>query len=209
MQADIYNTENKKVSTMDLPEGIFNVTWNSALVHQVVTSWMSNQRKPYAHAKDRSEVSGGGKKPWRQKGTGRARHGSSRSPIWTGGGATFGPRNERNYTKKINKKMKQKALFTILSKKLAEKEVKIIDSFELKDHKTKQVAEMLAPMRDNKSSVMISKKGVRNAVLAGRNIPKNDVTYPDSLNINDCLAHKYVFFEKKAVEEFIKHYGII
>jgi len=107
MTVNVYNNQNKKVDSMDLPEGIFSVPWNPELVHQVAISLDANKRHPWAHAKDRGEVSGGGKKPWKQKGTGRARAGSTRSPIWKGGGVTFGPSKERNYEKKINKKMKK------------------------------------------------------------------------------------------------------
>jgi len=213
MQVDIYNTENKKVDTMDLPDGVFGVRWNADLVHQVVTAQMANKRSPWAHTKDRGDVRGGGKKPWRQKGTGRARHGSRRSPIWTGGGVTFGPTNERNYTQKINKKMKTQALCATLSKKLKENEIKIIDNFNITDNKTKAVAGMLKNVCDVKdakaalpSTLMVTKTGARSAVMAGRNIAKNSVSFPNSLNLYDCLAHQCIIFEKPALEEFIKRY---
>ena len=105
MKFDIYNQQGKKISTYDATDNLFNLANNDALVHQVYTAKWSNRRKNYAHTKTRADVRGGGKKPWRQKGTGRARHGSIRSPLWVGGGVTFGPRNERVYKKKINRKM--------------------------------------------------------------------------------------------------------
>jgi large subunit ribosomal protein L4 len=119
----VYSRAGKATSSMALPANFFGLRFNGDLVHQVVEGMRSNARTGTAHAKDRSEVSGGGKKPWKQKGTGRARHGSRRSPIWIGGGTTHGPRSERDYDKKINRKMKTKALFTVLSAKLRDGEV--------------------------------------------------------------------------------------
>jgi large subunit ribosomal protein L4 len=128
MKATIFDKKGKEVEKIDLPKDIFEVAWNADLVHQTVTSMLSSARSNTAHTKDRSEVSGGGKKPWKQKGTGRARHGSTRSPIWRSGGATFGPRNERNYDRKVNKKAKAKALATVLSQKLRDNELIFVDS---------------------------------------------------------------------------------
>src|SRR3989344_3523977 len=104
MDAKIYNSKGEQSGKISLPETIFGVAWNADLVHQVITSMMSNAREPIAHTKTRGEVRGGGKKPWQQKGLGRARHGSIRSPIWVGGGITHGPRNDENFSRKINKK---------------------------------------------------------------------------------------------------------
>src|SRR3989338_4393818 len=123
MEAKVYTQDGKESGKVKLPEDVFNLPWNSDLVHQVVVSMESNARVTVAHTKDRSEVSGGGKKPWKQKGTGRARHGSIRSPLWIGGGVTHGPRNEKNFKKKINKKMKIKALYVVLSEKLRNNEI--------------------------------------------------------------------------------------
>src|ERR1700738_4540941 len=108
-QASVYNIENEKIGTFELPAGMFNAPWRAALVHQVLLAQAANLRRPWAHAKGRGEVSGGGKKPWRQKGTGRSRHGSTRSPIWRHGGKAHGPSKERDYSQKVNKKMKQQA----------------------------------------------------------------------------------------------------
>jgi large subunit ribosomal protein L4 len=136
-KTEIYNQEGKSVGKLDLPESIFGLPWNGDLVHQVVVGMQANARIPVAHTKTRGEVRGGGKKPWRQKGTGRARHGSSRSPIWTGGGVTHGPRNDKDYSQKINKKMRVKALYTVLSEKLRKGQLIFIEELSLKGIKTK------------------------------------------------------------------------
>lgn len=136
MKTDIYNTQGKKVGTLEAPENIFGVQWNDSLMHQVVTGMQANARPNVAHAKTRGEVRGGGKKPWRQKGTGRARHGSSRSPIWKGGGVTHGPRNDKDYTRTIPKKMRAKALFMALSSKMRDNEIIFVDSFGFDTPKT-------------------------------------------------------------------------
>lgn len=143
LQAQIYSQKGNEVNKLDLPKDIFGLKWNADLVHQVVVGMMANKRAGIAHTKDRSEVSGGGKKPWKQKGTGRARHGSTRSPIWVGGGTTFGPRNEKDYSQKINKKTKTKALFTILSRKLDLNSILFIDSLSLNSIKTKNANEIV------------------------------------------------------------------
>src|SRR3989338_1624991 len=143
METQIYNQIGKPVGKITLPEGVFNVRWNADLVKQVADSLLSAKRKNIAHTKDRSEVRGGGKKPWQQKGTGRARHGSIRSPIWVGGGVTGGPRNEKNFDRKVSKKMRAKALYTILSQKLRDGEVLFVDKMALAEPKTKVAVQAL------------------------------------------------------------------
>jgi large subunit ribosomal protein L4 len=143
MEAKIYNIQGKEAGTIKLPESLFGLPWNADLVHQVVTSMQSNERTPIAHTKDRGEVRGGGRKPWKQKGTGRARHGSTRSPIWKGGGVTHGPRNEKSYAKKINQQMRQKALLVVLSRKWKDGEVLFVDSIMTDAPKTKVAKGML------------------------------------------------------------------
>lgn len=137
METTIYTQEGKQKGKLALPEEIFALPWNADLVHQVVVSEESSRRTPVAHTKDRGEVRGGGKKPWQQKGTGRARHGSTRSPIWVGGGVAHGPRNDKNYNRKVNRKMKAKALYTILAKKQRDGEIIFIDSLNFAEPKTK------------------------------------------------------------------------
>jgi len=143
METEVYNQKGKSVGKLNLPENIFGLAWNGDLVHQVVTAMQANSRTPIAHAKTRGEVRGGGKKPWRQKGTGRARHGSTRSPIWVGGGVAHGPRNDKSYKQKINKKMKAKALFTVLSEKIRRGQVLFLEEISLKNIKTKDANEIV------------------------------------------------------------------
>ena len=141
METKVYNQQGKESGSVKLPESIFGLPWDSKterLVHQVYVAMAGNQRTPTAHTKNRGEVSGTGKKPWKQKGTGRARHGSRRSPIWVGGGVAHGPRNERDYSRKINKKMKNKALFAVLSRKFKDGEMVFLDNLLFKTPKTKE-----------------------------------------------------------------------
>src|SRR3989338_7773386 len=136
----VYNVNGEKVSDVELNPDIFGVAIKPQLVQHAIVIQQANARQVLAHTKNRGEVAGGGRKPWRQKGTGRARHGSTRSPIWIGGGVTFGPRNERNFEKKINKKMKRKALLMALSTKVADSQLVIFDDLKMKEAKTKTMA---------------------------------------------------------------------
>ena len=129
MESKIYSKAGKEVGTITLPANIFGLTWNDALMHQVVTTMQANARNIIAHTKSRGDVRGGGRKPWQQKGTGRARHGSIRSPIWRGGGVTHGPRNDKVYAREIPKKMRAKALFIALSRKFKDGELLFVNSF--------------------------------------------------------------------------------
>ena len=203
MQAKVYNQEGKETGKVTLPESVFDVPWNNDLVHQVVVSMQANARESIAHTKDRSEVRGGGRKPWRQKGTGQARHGSIRSPIWRGGGATFGPRNEKNYSKKINKKMRAKALFTALSKKLKDNEIIFIDSFSFAKPKSTQAKEVLnslstisgfkdiATKRKNAALFSLGEKN-KNTEKSFRNFGNVIVDEARNLNPVDVLKYKYL-----------------
>ena len=143
----VYKTTGEKVKELDLDPKVFGVEIKEGVVHQVATSQMANSRVAIAHAKDRSEVHGGGAKPWKQKGTGRARHGSSRSPIWVGGGVTFGPTKDRNFSKKVNKKMKTRALFMCLSDKVNENLLTMLDKFEAKEGKTKEIVDVVKNLK--------------------------------------------------------------
>ena len=221
MQAAVYSKEGKEIGKVELPESVFDVPWNADLVHQVVVSMQSNARMPLAHTKDRSEVRGGGRKPWRQKGTGRARHGSRRSPIWTGGGVTFGPRKEKSFAKKINKKMRAKALYTTLSQKLRDKEIIFLDSLAIAEPKTKEAKAVLSALAGVPAFATLSRKKKNAALIT---IPENDLNTKRSfqnigsvvveelrnLNPVDVLSYKYVVVAdpKKAIEFLISKRGI-
>jgi large subunit ribosomal protein L4 len=213
LSVNTYNIKGEKIGTTKLLPEIFDVKMNPDLVHQAVVTQLANQRQVIAHTKDRSEVRGGGVKPWRQKGTGRARHGSIRSPLWKGGGVTFGPNKERVYKKKINKKMKRKALFMVLTSKVKDNELILLDKLEIKEPKTKIMAEILKNLfkKDIKNKkqpsilVIISKKD-ENAIRATRNIPKTKILRADSLNILDLLSFKNLILDKEGIKVIEKTY---
>jgi len=203
MEMKVYTQEGKESGKITLPEAIFGVKWNPDLVHEVVVAMKGNARGGNAHTKDRSEVSGGGKKPWRQKGTGRARHGSRRSPIWTGGGVTFGPRNEKDYSRKINKKVKAKALASTLAKKQLDDEVIFVEALNFAEPKTaeaKAVVKALAAGTKH-TDLATKRKNAALIVLAERNeaIEKSFrnfgnllVSQAKDINPVDLLTYKYV-----------------
>jgi large subunit ribosomal protein L4 len=139
----LYNTKGENIGSLTLEASLFDVKLSPALVHEAVVAQQANSREAIAHTKTRGEVAGSSKKPWAQKGTGRARHGSTKSPIWVGGGITFGPRNDRNFSLKINKRAKRKALAMILSEKVATERFVAIDALDLKNGKTKELAQIL------------------------------------------------------------------
>jgi len=210
MLIDVYNKEGKIIDQINLPDRVFGFKWNADLVHQALQAQIKNRRQPLAHAKGRGEVSGGGRKPWRQKGTGRARHGSIRSPIWIGGGVTHGPTKERKYEVKLNKKMKQAAIFSVLARKLKDKEIKVIDNLEPEHPKTKLIAELLREFFDRRQSILIIPSLIsKNVYRASANLPKTKALDPRSLNIEDLLRHKHIFLEKEAVKIIDNHYHAI
>lgn len=216
MKTQVYDHAGKASRTIDLPENIFGLNWNADLVHQVVVSMQSNARANTAHSKDRSEVSGGGRKPWRQKGTGQARHGSRRSPIWSGGGITFGPRNERNYDKKINRKMRSKALLVALSQKLRDGQVIFIDTLENASGKTKDMQSMLDNLAHIEGFETLNTKKHNNVFMttdhvseelkqAGSNIYHLTLQDVHNLNAVDVLNHRYlVISNPEASVEFLQ-----
>jgi large subunit ribosomal protein L4 len=166
MESVIYNQEGKAAGKIKLSKDIFGVPWNADLVHEVVRLMNSNSRTPVAHTKTRGEVRGGGKKPWKQKGTGRARHGSSRSPIWVGGGITHGPRNDKNFDRKINKKVRTKALFAVLSRKFKDGEILFVDSLNIKSPKSKDAKKIIDSLATIKGYEKLATKPSNAAMFA-------------------------------------------
>lgn len=207
----VYNIQGEKTGTIELSEKIFGLKINNDLVYQAITVQMAGRRTPLAHTKERGEVRGGGRKPWRQKGTGRARHGSIRSPIWRGGGTTFGPRKEKVFAKKMNKKARRKALLMVLSSKIKDKELVILDKLELKEPKTKLMAEIISKLfkKTPKSILIATPKKDENIIRANRNLPYTKTIAANSLNTIDLLSFKYLFLDKEAIKMIEKTYETV
>ena len=211
MELPLYNQKAENIGKVELPEKIFDVKMNNDLVHQVVTSQRSNKRQVIAHTKGRGEVRGGGKKPWKQKGTGRARVGSIRSPIWKGGGVTGGPTKERNFKKKINKKMARKALFMVLSSKVKDNQLFVLDNIILENPKTKEMAVILK----NISSLM-GKKPTTLLILpsmdekikrSSKNLPNFTAVEARNLNPLEILSYKNLVLVKDSIDALSKTFS--
>ena len=202
METKIYNQMGEDAGTITLPESVFGLPGNLDLVHQVRVGMLAYARRTVAHTKDRSEVRGGGRKPWRQKGTGRARHGSRRSPIWKGGGVSHGPRKEKNYSHKINTGMAQKALSTVLSSKFKAGQIKVVKDFDLDKISTKKFADWAkkAAGGDFKSLLVIIGRGENNVLKSGRNLSGVKIAVGGSLNILDVLRFKKIVFTESALK---------
>ena len=209
METNLYNMEGEKTGTVELPESVFGLRWIAALVKQVVEAGRANRRANTAHTKDRGEVSGGGKKPWKEKGTGRARHGSIRSPLWIGGGVTHGPRAERTYDQKINKRMRRKALLISLSGKAKEGEIVVMEDLSFPEGRTRQAHALFR--------ALVTKGGIANiggikgtalvtlsthdvfTVRALRNLPRVQSCEVRNVNVEDVLGAKYVIVPKSSL----------
>ena len=175
------------------------------MVHFAAVVQSANGRQVLAHTKDRGEVSGGGKKPWKQKGSGRSRHGSTRSPIWRHGGVTFGPTKERNFGKKINKKMKQNAVSMMLSSKAADKELIVLDQFAFPEPKTRLMADLLKKLPINGKSTLVALPARdKNILLAAKNLPSVKTVMINDVNVGDLLGYKYLLMPKEAIEALEK-----
>ena len=201
----VYNIEGKEVGSIELNDAVFGVEINEHLVHMAVVNQLANNRQGTQSAKTRSEVSGGGRKPRRQKGTGHARQGSSRSPQWTGGGIVFAPK-PRDYSFKMNKKEKKLALLSALTSKVADNKIVVLDEFKLDEIKTKKFAEVMNNLKVSKALVVLEGEN-KNVVLSGRNIPTVKVSATNEINTYDVLKYDTLVVTKAAVEKLQEVYA--
>ncbi|MBU0613743.1 50S ribosomal protein L4 [Patescibacteria group bacterium] len=200
-QVKVYNLQGTDAGFIELPEALFNVPANTGLIHEAITIQTENSRILRGVTKDRSEVRGGGKKPWKQKGTGRARHGSSRSPIWSGGGVTFGPTLFRNFGKKINKKARKKALAMLLTDRVVNDQFIVLESFDLDSGKTKEVAMLRKVLPGSgKSALFVTLSDDKKIRQALSNVPKTNAINAKSLNVVDVAKHEYIIASKAVIE---------
>ena len=202
----VYNTEGKQVGEIDLKDEIFGAEVNQPLLHQAVQVYLANQRQGTQSAKTRAEVRGGGRKPWRQKGTGRARHGSIRSPQWTGGGVVFAPK-PRDYSQKLSKKMRRQAMLSALSSKAANNEIKVLDSLVMDRPKTAFISAMLKNLNVDKKVLIVVKGGDEVVAKSARNIPGVKTAFAGSLNVYDILKYDTFLITRDAVQEVEEVYG--
>ena len=201
----VYNTDGKEVEKIDLSDNIFGVEINETLVHKAVVAHLANRRQGTQSALTRSEVRGGGKKPWRQKGTGHARQGSIRAPQWTGGGVVFAPK-PRDYSQKMNKREKQIALFSVLTSKVQDDKLIVVDSLDMETPKTAAFVKVLGNLKADKALVVTSEKN-DNLVLSARNIPDVKTVPTNSINVYDILNHDALVITKDAVKAIEEVYA--
>ncbi len=207
MKVDVFDISAKKVGTMELSDAVFAQEYNEPLVHQVVVAQMANKRQGNKSTLTRSEVRGGGIKPWRQKGTGRARQGSIRSPQWTGGGVVFAPK-QRDFSQKINKKMKFAATISALSAKVADGDFIVLDELKLKEAKTKLMAAVLKNFGIESRVLLIVSESDETVLRASANIANLTVINADLVNVYDLAANAKCIVTKAAVEKLEKAYNL-
>ena len=201
----VYNIEGKEVGTIDLNDAVFGVEVNEHLVHMAVVSQLANKRQGTQKAKTRSEVSGGGRKPWRQKGTGHARQGSTRAPQWTGGGVVFAP-TPRDYSFKLNKKERRAALKSALTSRVEEKKFIVVDEINFDEIKTKKFQDVLNNLSVSKALVVLE-DGNKNAELSARNIADVKTAKTNTINVYDILKYNTVIATKAAVQAIAEVYA--
>jgi len=205
MKVDIRKQDNTKLESIDLNKNVFGAQVNDGLVHQVVTAYLSNARSGTKGHKNRSTASGGGIKPWRQKGTGRARAGTIRSPLWVGGGKTFAPDNQ-NFTKKINKKEYKTAIKSILTSLLKNKRLIVVDTFKIDEPKTKEMSKVLKSLEVDDALIVVNEKQT-NLDLASRNIPKVELITVEKINPVSLISHENVVIDTAGIKKIESIYG--
>ncbi len=226
MKLNIYNQQGDTKGEIEVSDSVFGVKTNSVLINEALVAQMSNERQVLADTKDRSEVRGGGKKPWRQKGTGRARAGSSRSPIWAGGGVTFGPTKDRNFSKKINKQAKRKALTMVLSDRAAGNSLLVLEKVILEEFKTKIFNEILNNLEEKVLKIIVADEKKENKKIrksrrsilfindekdekvsnSGRNLSGVKMLNLNNINIVDLLKYKNIILSEKAIKKIEEIY---
>jgi large subunit ribosomal protein L4 len=194
----VYNLEGKEIEEIEISDSVFGLPKNDDLVHQIVVAMDANKRQVLADTKTRGERAGSGIKPWKQKGTGRARVGSRRTPLWKKGGVVFGPSNDRNYKQKINKKMNQKAIMTVLSGKLKDQEIFIVDKLIFTEKKTKEVAKMLTNFKLKGKTLLAFSDAEKEFRLMSRNLTKVENILTPQLNVLEMLRNKNLFMSKES-----------
>ena len=204
--AILLNMEGKEVGKLALNDAVFGIEPSKSAMHTVVVSYLGNQRQGTQSALTRAEVRGGGIKPWRQKGTGRARQGSTRSPQWTGGGVVFAPK-PRSYRTSVNKKIKQLAMRSALSAKLADNEMIFLDAITVESVKTKTIAEMLKNLNVTEKALIVLSEKNENVYLSARNIPGVAVSYVGMVNVYELLKYKKIIMVKDAAEKLGEVYA--
>ena len=205
-KVDVYNIEGKKVSDIELADSVFGIEPNENIVHSVLKNYLANQRQGTQSTKTRAEVSGGGKKPWRQKGTGRARQGSTRAPQWIKGGVALGPK-PRSYRYTVNKKEKRLAVKSVLSSKVLEKELTVVDKLELKEIKTKSMVNALAALKVEGKTLIVLPENDKNVVMSARNIKGVKTISANNINVFDLLKYSNLILPVDTVKKLEEVYA--
>ena len=205
-KVDVYDLNGKKVSDIELAESVFGIEPNETIVHSVLKNYLANQRQGTQSTKTRSEVSGGGKKPWRQKGTGRARQGSTRAPQWIKGGIALGPK-PRSYRYTVNKKERRLAIRSVLSSKVLEKELTVLDKIELKEIKTKSMVKALAALKLEGKTLIVLPENDKNVVMSARNIEGVKTISANNINVFDLLKYSNLVLPVDTVKKLEEVYA--
>ena len=205
-KAKVFNVKGEKVKEIDLADAVFSLKRNDDLIHQVFVALSANERQVLAHTKTRGERAGSGIKPWKQKGTGRARVGSVRTPVWRKGGVVFGPRKDRNFKQKINKKSNDRAIAMTLSGKLKDEEIIIIDKLENKSGKTKEMAKMIKNLKLSGKILMAFENEEKKQIVSTRNIENVKNIFTDQLNVLDMLNNKYLLLSEESIKKLEEKY---